>query len=141
MTNRTNGVTVTASEHYEGVNIQGLITNAVFGVFGVAISIMLVRVLYGVIKRRVRGCRTGSEYRRGSALSVHNGPPPTYSLLSIKTIPPTYSQACMIIGYHPSIGNITQSETSRNGSFLNVEYSNESFGVDFTATPSSNGDI
>lgn len=73
-----------------------------------------------------------------SRCTLQEAPPPNYSQISIRTLPPTYSQGCRITHYHPSTGNVSQQTTSTGNDVpVNEAYSSYIADTDFTVSPSN----
>lgn len=117
-------------------NAQQTINIILWAASGTALLILVIRLLVS----GVRHCRRSPVNRNRSSCTLEEAPPPSYSQLTIRSLPPTYSQACRIIHYHPSTGNTSQqTNASTQSAFSNLADAppNQSFDNDFTAPPSA----
>lgn len=118
---------------------QEAINFVLWGASGLALIILFIRLIISIIHRIRRRNNEGVPFwGNNSRCTVQEAPPPNYSQISIRTLPPTYSQACRITHYHPSTGNVSQQTTSTgNDVSVNEAYLNYIADTDFTV-PSSN---
>lgn len=110
-----------------------------WGASGTALLILLIRLFISGIHRCRRRNQANLDLNNGnrSTCSLHEDPPPNYSQLSMRSLPPTYSQGCRILHYHPSTGNTSQQTQSTTEDDITRVLRTDSFENDFIAPPAS----
>ncbi|VDI67747.1 Hypothetical predicted protein [Mytilus galloprovincialis] len=118
---------------------QDAINFVLWGASGLAVLILFIRLIISVVHRFRRRHNEGVPFwGNSSRCTLQEAPPPNYSQISIRTLPPTYSQGCRITHYHPSTGNVSQQTTSTGNDVpVNEAYSNYIADTDFTVSPSN----
>ncbi|XP_071157015.1 uncharacterized protein [Mytilus edulis] len=118
---------------------QEAINFVLWGASGLAVIILFIRLIISVIHRFRRRHNEGVPFwGNNSRCTLQEAPPPNYSDVSIRTLPPTYSQGCRITHYHPSTGNVSQQTTSTgNDVSVNESYASYIADTDFTVPPSN----
>ncbi|XP_063422862.1 uncharacterized protein LOC134707210 [Mytilus trossulus] len=121
---------------------QEAINFVLWGASGLAVLILFLRLIISVIHRFRRRHNEGVPFwGNNSRCTLQEAPPPNYSQISIRTLPPSYSQGCRIIHYHPSTGNVSQQTTSTGNDVpVNEAYSNYIADTDFTVPTSNDND-
>lgn len=118
---------------------QDTINIILWGASGTALLILLIRLVISGIHHCRRRNQANLALNNGnrSTCALQEEPPPNYSELSMRSLPPTYSQGCTILHYHPSTGNTSQQTQSTTEDDITRVYRTDSYENDFIAPPSS----